>query len=80
MYGSLSYARLNEGGLLCPSQFCAGRLAAARLFFGKVSGGRGSLPAIFLFCAKEKTAVRQQKIARPDSARGLPQDYRMQFK
>jgi hypothetical protein len=39
-----------------------------------------SRAAIFLFYAKEKTAVRQQKFARPDFARGLPQDYRMQFK
>jgi hypothetical protein len=67
MYGQLSYARPNEGGLLCPSQFCARRPAAARLFFGKVCGGRGPRTAIFIFCAKEKTAVRQQKLRAPIS-------------
>jgi hypothetical protein len=80
MYGQLSYARPNEGGLLCPSQFCARRPAAARLFFGNVAAIRNLACSRFTFRAKEMPAVSPRKNARLDSVCGLPQDYRMQFK
>jgi hypothetical protein len=65
--------------LLCPSQFCARRPAAARLFFGNIAGIRNLACSRFTFRAKEMPAVSPRKIARPGFARGLPQDYRTQL-
>jgi hypothetical protein len=51
--------------LLCPSQFCARRASVARLFFGKIGGGRGLAGSHFFFPVKEKRAVAPGKSRAP---------------
>jgi hypothetical protein len=55
-----------------PITILRARPAAARLFFGKIAGGRDLARSHFLFPVKEKRAVAPGKIARPGFASGLP--------
>jgi hypothetical protein len=51
--------------LLCPSRFCARRASVARLFFGKIGGGRGLVRSHFFCPVKEKRLLRQEKSRAP---------------
>jgi hypothetical protein len=44
----------------------------ARLFFGKIGGGRDLVRSYFFFFVKEKRAVAPGKITRPGFASGSP--------
>jgi hypothetical protein len=48
-----------------PVTILRARLAAARLFFGKIAGGRDLARSHFLFPVKEKRAVAQEKLRAP---------------